>query len=361
MKKRHKKGAILDFIRAREFVRKLGLKNQKEWENYVKGGNKPFNIPYHPDRYYKKEWVGMKDWLGTEFNSFLEGRELVRKYNFKNIKQWFKFMDSKNDIANKFPYDPSAYYKNKGWISWMDWLGTQNIRGSFKKYLVNEDFFKKWSKEMAYVLGLWWADGWIIENKKIKCFAIALHKKDKSLLDMVLKAMEANYKLYDHVGCYVFQFNSKKIVDDIKKLGGTTKKSLTVKFPDIPQPYLRDFIRGYFDGDGSISHIKTNDRYSSNFTSGSYDFIYSLREHIINNVEGISCSIITYKPRKFIIKNKHWSGKNNYYVLNLGFKDTVLLGEYLYEEGGIRMERKYVKYTEAVKLRNKYVEEKRVR
>jgi hypothetical protein len=44
-----------DFVEAREFVRKLGLKSVKYWMAYCKSGNKPDDIPNNPWRTYK-EW-----------------------------------------------------------------------------------------------------------------------------------------------------------------------------------------------------------------------------------------------------------------------------------------------------------------
>jgi len=42
------------FKEAREFVRSLGLKSIKEWEEYCKSGNKPDDIPFTPWGVYKK-------------------------------------------------------------------------------------------------------------------------------------------------------------------------------------------------------------------------------------------------------------------------------------------------------------------
>ena len=43
------------FKEAREFVRSLGLKNWKEWQEYCASGNKPDDIPSNPDKQYQ-EW-----------------------------------------------------------------------------------------------------------------------------------------------------------------------------------------------------------------------------------------------------------------------------------------------------------------
>ena len=47
--------AYPSFKEAREFVRNLKLKNQKEWKKYCKSGDKPDDIPSNPWRSYK-EW-----------------------------------------------------------------------------------------------------------------------------------------------------------------------------------------------------------------------------------------------------------------------------------------------------------------
>jgi len=43
------------FKEAKEFVRSLGLKNQKEWDDYVNSGKKPVDIPSSPSQFYKKK------------------------------------------------------------------------------------------------------------------------------------------------------------------------------------------------------------------------------------------------------------------------------------------------------------------
>jgi hypothetical protein len=50
-----KKTGYLLFKPARAFVRLLGLKSPKEWDEYVKSGKKPDNIPSNPSSYYKKK------------------------------------------------------------------------------------------------------------------------------------------------------------------------------------------------------------------------------------------------------------------------------------------------------------------
>jgi hypothetical protein len=65
-------------------------------------------------------------------------------------------------------------------------------------------------------------------------------------------------------------------------LGGTENKSLTLEFPEVPKEYLPDFIRGYFDGDGSIMRLKNN-RVNSAFTCGSKKFLIKLHQALKEN------------------------------------------------------------------------------
>lgn len=56
---------FLSFKNARRFVRKLNLKNQKEWQLYATSNERPSDIPNTPSKVYKKEWKGLRDWLGS--------------------------------------------------------------------------------------------------------------------------------------------------------------------------------------------------------------------------------------------------------------------------------------------------------
>jgi hypothetical protein len=130
-----------DFESAREFARALNLKGFKEWREYVKSGNKPDDIPSNPNGTYKNEWKGWGEYLGTDhaaplrdFCSFKEAREFVIKLGLKNQKEWFQFCKSGNKPDN-IPRTISIFYKNKGWTTWGDFLGTGIISVKYKKFL----------------------------------------------------------------------------------------------------------------------------------------------------------------------------------------------------------------------------------
>jgi superfamily II DNA or RNA helicase len=53
------------FEEAREYVRGLDIKTNKEWEEFAKSGDRPEDIPRFPEKPYRNEgWSGYPDWLG---------------------------------------------------------------------------------------------------------------------------------------------------------------------------------------------------------------------------------------------------------------------------------------------------------
>jgi len=138
---------FLPYEQAREFVRSLKLKNQTEWQEYSKSGQKPHNIPSSPHITYKgKGWMGYGDWLGTgniapfnrEFLSFEEAREVVRNLSIKSDKQWKEYSKS-GKRPHTIPSAPNIVYKGKGWKGWGDFFGTGNISTVDREFLPFEE------------------------------------------------------------------------------------------------------------------------------------------------------------------------------------------------------------------------------
>src|SRR5688500_6628274 len=58
----------MHFRKAREYSRSLGLKNRTGWLEHCTSGKKPNDIPTYPNEYYKdKGWISWGDWLGTNY------------------------------------------------------------------------------------------------------------------------------------------------------------------------------------------------------------------------------------------------------------------------------------------------------
>lgn len=199
------------------------------------------------------------------------------------------------------------------------------------KYSINKNFFKSWSNDMAYTLGLLFADGNIGSSNKggnIGRFRVKL--KDKDVLEQIKKAMDSTHPIRqyskDKYESWLLDIGNREMVKDLLKLGLTPNKSLTIKFPKIPLRYLSHFIRGYFDGDGSIflSWRKRDKKYipKADLCSGSKDFL-----NPIAKLFGITVQ-------------KH--GK--YFQLFFKYKSFYKFTNFIYKDLGLFMNRKYNKY-----------------
>jgi superfamily II DNA or RNA helicase len=123
------------FSEARKFAHSLNLKSSTEWSKYSKSLKRPKDIPGNPGRVYKNSgWKGYGDWLGNGiisnknkvFSSYVEAKKYVHKLQLRTQKEWNEFC-KKNTRPSNIPRSPAGVYKNKGWISWEDWLGKDVI------------------------------------------------------------------------------------------------------------------------------------------------------------------------------------------------------------------------------------------
>ncbi|MEK7112776.1 MAG: LAGLIDADG family homing endonuclease, partial [Patescibacteria group bacterium] len=210
---------------------------------------------------------------------------------------------------------------------------------------VNRSFFKKWSREMAYVLGFFAADGTMIVNNRGAHF-IEFHSTDRQLISIVKKVLHSNHKISirsprseRHKICYRLQIGSKEIFKDLMSLGFMPNKSLILSFPLIPKTVQRDFVRGYFDGDGCVyfKKHKSKDRkekrwvFTSRFTSGSRKFLQSLHSEL-NFIGGF----ITKKERGYELVFSH--------------RDSLALYKLMYHNDchNLYLDRKYKLFRKAI-------------
>jgi hypothetical protein len=113
---------FVSYEKSKQFVRKLGIKTNQEWVAYCKSGKRPNNVPSNFNKIYKDEWISWGDFLGTGFLSIDQSKEIVKSFNLKGSRAWREFCNL-GKKPNNIPSSPKEYYKNKGWISWPDFLG----------------------------------------------------------------------------------------------------------------------------------------------------------------------------------------------------------------------------------------------
>ena len=134
-----------------------------------------------------------------------------------------------------------------------------NYRGEWnKQYQIEENIFDVIDNaEKAYWLGFIYAEGGIDKSAGYK-LVINQHIKNIGQLKAfkVFLKSDVPIKLYPHYKSprATIRICRKKIVDNLAKYGIMERKSATLKFPNIQKEYYADFIRGYFDGDGSLGY-----------------------------------------------------------------------------------------------------------
>lgn len=154
---------------------------------------------------------------------------------------------------------------------------------------LNHSFFKKWSPEMAYVLGFFAADGSMLRNGRGAHF-IEFTITDRIVLEHIQRVTGSTHRIAERErggNCktaYRLQIGSREWFDDLSRLGFMQGKSKRLPLPEIPKKYFGDFVRGYFDGDGCVyfNHLRFADRKEPRkilmtlFTSGCRPFLQSL-------------------------------------------------------------------------------------
>ena len=120
---------------------------------------------------------------------------------------------------------------------------------------VDEEFFSRDDEYSHYVLGYWLADGCIMKKSGGHYFSIV--SNDIGHLNKITNIMKIRNKLYKNSNdAYEIRVGSKKLVKNLKSIGGTYRKTETVKLSHIKfnGQHFRHLLRGYFDGDGSFGY-----------------------------------------------------------------------------------------------------------
>lgn len=159
------------------------------------------------------------------------------------------------------------------------------------------------SNDMAYIFGLWFSSGTIINGS---IFNISLRKKDKYILKKVAEILNYKEDLIDAKNKQLVSINllNKEICDDIMNL---------CEIESLPKQVFPDFIRGYFDGKGEVIELK-NKSLNTVFFCKNKDFADSLLK-ILKQEAGIQSGSFDKKS----------------FSLHFGKRDSLRLGFYIYQ------------------------------
>lgn len=239
-------------------------------------------------------------------------------------------------LGFKYSQPVYNYFKKRGW--------ERNGKSGKVTYKVDIDFFKCINtEEKAYILGFICADGHISEDRLV----ITVAEKDLDILEKIRGAMHSNHpiKKIKRINPYnktdrkqltlvELMIGRKELVEPLFNMGLSSNKTYTLNgdiLKYIPKYLMRDFLRGYFDGDGNVF-------FGIRYTSG-----YKYNINVCGNEDFLLKSFQAYFPSSNRLYKDLYS--KQCYVWKISSRDKVRdFMHYLYYNSSIFLQRKYNEY-----------------
>lgn len=214
---------------------------------------------------------------------------------------------------------------------------------TYRKRKFDDHFFDNINTEKkAYWLGFMYADG-CVQHKKTGQKLISLAVKDKEVIDKFIIDIGGTFVTKTYKDVHVIHLTSTIMFNALVKHGCIPRKSLVLTFPTLDASLISHFIRGYFDGDGTvyITYPKNYNRTSSIYKSIGVG-ICGTREFLT----GISKAALVNEAKKDRRKEN-----NIWYLSFSGSKKVAAFYNYLYKDATIFLIRKRNKFEEYFKER----------
>lgn len=219
-----------------------------------------------------------------------------------------------------------------------------------RKYTLDEHYFDNIdTPNKAYILGFLYADGWNNVDKNV--IQLSLQECDKEILDKISKELKSNKPLqyihyeygFEKYGLhmqnqYRLLVSSYILSQALASHGCIKNKSLILEFPhNLEKNLYSHFLRGYYDGDGSLCKTARNDGKDDNYTFSlvsTNNFLVDAQKCIIENA-GVPGGSITIPS--------HDNGITRVLAM-CGKVQTKSVMDWLYKDAELYLERKYDRY-----------------
>lgn len=222
-------------------------------------------------------------------------------------------------------------------------------------YTLDETFFEVINNEYkAYWLGFLYADGYVSKRKAgqdvfgIKCSINLLEH-----LTQFNNSIGSNKPIGEYTSGSGYNKGknfiqliiiSSKMVNDLEKLGCVSNKSLILKFPtkeQVPENLNSHFLRGYFDGDGSV--------FMSEGTNGKTDVKYPrINVQLCGTFEFLDVVRSMFNLENCIYKEKR-KESNTWKFTLAGNKRCLEFYNFIYNDSHIKLLYKYNIFEENIK------------
>ncbi len=186
----------------------------------------------------------------------------------------------------------------------------------------NQEFNTIDNPDKAYVLGLWFADGGIFENS----IQITLHEQDLGLINQIQEKFPF-FNIHTNGNAKVLRKQNPELANHFIKQGALSRKSYenknNIRLPNLSKELMSHFIRGFFDGDGSVYIQKINNIKVEIGCAGFYFIAQMLKEFYDNGIN-------MFMQCKF--PNDSNCRKQDYYVIyTSSFTESKKFSNYIYD------------------------------
>lgn len=193
---------------------------------------------------------------------------------------------------------------------------------------INRDFFEVIdTEEKAYILGLLMADGCVRYRREGQCY-LTLELIDREIVERVQKELNSDSKIYeshrkrDYIEnekqTYTFSVTDNKICNDLAKYGIVPMKTKKTDWltQDIPYNLRKHYLRGLFDGDGSIGYY--NNRWFITLINNHPEFLKDVGTWI-DDLLGLKCPKVSKTSTSYRIG---YTGKKAKELMKLLYQDN---------------------------------------
>ena len=203
-----------------------------------------------------------------------------------------------------------------------------------RKYSINDDYNFQ-SHNGAWILGLFASDGYLPNTKGAKNrIVLTLQRQDENCLELIKKELQYTGPIYQYKSTNGYDnsslaFTSNQIRQKFQSFGIVNAKTFKIQHlpENLKEEYWLDYLRGYFDGDGSV--YKKGNSIATSIVSANENFLREIKIYLISKIN---------------IKGGSISKDHNAYQLKFGKYDSLKLCSAFYDNDYLALPRKKNKY-----------------
>ena len=223
------------------------------------------------------------------------------------------------------------------------------------KYSFNRNFFFQENANLAYFLGWVSSDGYIQTNSN--AIGIEIKQSDRKVLEDIREAMEYTRPIIDFErkergnGAFSkFILENKEIkellINKYNIIPRKSSKDFCFNFSNLNKEFWKDYIRGYFDGDGCIKITGVSLTFQIDCTS--LKMLLAIEKALKEIDNSIYLSITRRDPQERNIKDNINSKLPLFRLYGYG-DNAKKVFDIIYKDADIYLQRKYDRYLQYMK------------